>query len=225
MTEDKLHPDRDDALQFSEQLGILQEVTNALSKAASSDDLCRMAVQLGRARLGFDRVGIWFIEEHLGVLRGSFGTDEHGELRDERNVQVEFQHEGLRWHLYSHKEPMALVEHRPLRDHLGQEVGVGDNAVAALWDGDAVIGIVCIDNLFSGQPIRERQLEILRLYATTLGHLITRQRVDEARRASETLFRAFVDNAADAFFLHDGDELGTILDVNRQACESLGYSR
>src|SRR5207248_1379269 len=40
---------------------------------------------------------------------------------------------------------------------------------------------------------------------------------------SEQRFRTFVDHATDAFFLHD--EHGRILDVNRQACESLGYSR
>jgi PAS domain S-box-containing protein len=221
--EDELRQTREAALQFSEQLAALQEVTNELSKAESSDDLCQMAVQLGRSRLGFDRVSIWFIEEHLGIMRGSFGTDERGELRDERNAQVELRHEGLAWRLFSHKEPKALVEHCPLCDHLGREVGEGDNALAALWDGDEVIGVICVDNLFTGQPIRERQLEVLRLYATTLGHLITRKQADEARRATETRFRAFVDHAADAFFLHD--ERGTILDVNRQACESLGYSR
>ena len=42
-------------------------------------------------------------------------------------------------------------------------------------------------------------------------------------RASEGRFRTFVDHATDAFFLHGG--AGTILDVNRQACESLGYTR
>ena len=42
-------------------------------------------------------------------------------------------------------------------------------------------------------------------------------------RASEARFRTFVDRATDAFFLHD--ERLTILDVNRQACDSLGYSR
>lgn len=40
---------------------------------------------------------------------------------------------------------------------------------------------------------------------------------------SEARFRSFVDHATDAFFLHD--DQGIILDVNRQACESLGYSR
>ena len=42
-------------------------------------------------------------------------------------------------------------------------------------------------------------------------------------RASEARFRTFVDHATDAFFLLDDD--WTILDVNRQACDGLGYSR
>ncbi|MEJ2749266.1 MAG: PAS domain S-box protein, partial [Anaerolineae bacterium] len=188
-----------------------------------SDDLYRLAVQLGRSRLGFDRVSIWFIEEHLGIMRGSFGTNEHGELRDERDAQVEFRHEGLAWRLFSHNEPMALVERVPLYDHLGREVGEGDSAMASLWDSDEVIGVICVDNLFTGQAIRERQLEVLRLYATTLAHLITRKQAEEALRASEARFRILVDHAADAFYLHDAKS--TILDVNRQACVSLGYSR
>src|SRR5215510_4331215 len=49
------------------------------------------------------------------------------------------------------------------------------------------------------------------------------QRTEEALRASERRFRVFVDHAADAFFL--SDEQGRILDVNRRACESLGYTR
>jgi PAS domain S-box-containing protein len=42
-------------------------------------------------------------------------------------------------------------------------------------------------------------------------------------RDSEERFRTFVDHASDALFLHRAG--GEILDVNRQACESLGYAR
>ncbi len=42
-------------------------------------------------------------------------------------------------------------------------------------------------------------------------------------RAQELRFRTFVDHAADAFFLIDN--FGKIVDVNRQACEGLGYER
>ena len=49
------------------------------------------------------------------------------------------------------------------------------------------------------------------------------KRAEDALRASERRFRIFVDHATDAFFLHD--DTSRVLDVNRQACESLGCTR
>ena len=46
---------------------------------------------------------------------------------------------------------------------------------------------------------------------------------EEALRVSEGRFAALVNQAADAFFIHDGE--GRFVDVNRRACESLGYTR
>jgi PAS domain S-box-containing protein len=58
-----------------------------------------------------------------------------------------------------------------------------------------------------------------------VAHDITeRKRAEEKLRESERRFRSLVEQAADAFFLSDPRD-GQILDVNRQACESLGYSR
>jgi PAS domain S-box-containing protein len=52
---------------------------------------------------------------------------------------------------------------------------------------------------------------------------IERKRTEEALRVSETRFRTFVDRATDAFFLMD--EQVRVVDVNRQACDGLGWSR
>ena len=49
------------------------------------------------------------------------------------------------------------------------------------------------------------------------------KRAQEALRESERRFRIFVDHASDAFFLFDDNNV--VLEVNRQACQSLGYSR
>ena len=50
-----------------------------------------------------------------------------------------------------------------------------------------------------------------------------RKRAEDELRASEARFRTFADHAMDAFFLHG--EKGVVLDANRQACLSLGYTR
>ena len=51
-----------------------------------------------------------------------------------------------------------------------------------------------------------------------------RRHAEEELRQAETRFRTFVDHATDAFFVLDVEKLA-VLDVNRRACESLGYTR
>jgi PAS domain S-box-containing protein len=66
----------------------------------------------------------------------------------------------------------------------------------------------------SGQPLRQFGV---------LQDVTELRQAEEELRASEARFRTFVDHATDAFFLLDDDS--TILDLNRQACDSLGYSK
>ncbi|MBN1814268.1 MAG: PAS domain-containing protein, partial [Anaerolineae bacterium] len=179
--EEELQRSREAAIHFSERLAALQEITNQLSHVESYDDLSRRAVELGRARLGFDRMGIWFVGERLGLAKGSFGTDEQGQLRDERGMEVEFGPDEPDWQLLYRKAPTVIVQQKPLYDHHRRQVGEGARAVATLWDGDETIGLVAVDNLLSQQPVTEQQLEILRLYATTLGHLFKRKQAEEGR--------------------------------------------
>src|SRR5688572_9201658 len=50
-----------------------------------------------------------------------------------------------------------------------------------------------------------------------------RRRAEHALRVGEERFRTFWEVAADALMMHADD--GTVVDVNRQACENLGYTR
>jgi PAS domain S-box-containing protein len=74
----------------------------------------------------------------------------------------------------------------------------------------------------SGLPVFDQTGRFLG-YRGVGRHITERKRVEEALRESEARFRTFVDHATDTFMLHNED--GEVLDVNRNACESLGYSR
>jgi PAS domain S-box-containing protein len=62
-----------------------------------------------------------------------------------------------------------------------------------------------------------------RRFLCLVRDITERKRAEDKLRESEERFRSFVDHATDGFFLFD--EHQAILDVNRRACESLGYSR
>jgi PAS domain S-box-containing protein len=73
-----------------------------------------------------------------------------------------------------------------------------------------------------GVPIRDGDGKIVKWFGSCTDITDLRQ-AEESLRASEERFRTFVDHAADAFFLLD--DQAHVLDVNRRACESLGYTR
>ena len=74
-----------------------------------------------------------------------------------------------------------------------------------------------------GHPVLNADGESVEFVGSTVD-ITERKNAERALRESETRFRTFVDHAADAFFMLDFEQ-GTIIDVNRCACESLGYAR
>ena len=74
-----------------------------------------------------------------------------------------------------------------------------------------------------GHPVLNAHGELVEVVGTTVN-ITERKRAEEALREGETRFRTFVDHAGDALFVYDLEQR-IVVDVNREACESLGYSR
>jgi len=211
--------------QFSGQLQTLNEIGNGLSKAASVDELCRMAVEVGRSRLGFDRLGVWLLDQNdPNFAVGTWGTDEKGELRDERASRLPTDINKMVKSIALEKNRLGFLPDTNVFNDKGEIVGRAANVAAPLWDGEEVIGYTSADNLLRRQPITERVCDLLALYASMLGHLCTRKRVEEALGESEKRYRALFEQAADSIALVDA-ETGALVEFSERAHENLGYTR
>jgi PAS domain S-box-containing protein len=89
----------------------------------------------------------------------------------------------------------------------------------------SIIAVACL-NYFFAPPLFEFRVDdpddIVRIAAFLMTSLVVTALLTKLR-ATEARFRTFVDQATDAFLLVDED--WTVLDVNRHACDYLGYSR
>jgi PAS domain S-box-containing protein len=210
---------------FSGQLAALHEVSLELSLASSLDDLCRLAIELGRSRLGFDRMSIWFIDRNDPKhMLGTFGVDEKGELRDERAQRTRIEPETMWSELLSGKVSLVYRPDEDLFDHGSQIIGPGEKAAAALWDGSDIIGQISIDNFLTGRPIGEHQRQVLVLYARVIGHLSTLKRAEEAIRQQKELYETMLRAQSDlgeGFVLTEGRR---IIYANEAFCRMSGYS-
>jgi len=205
-----------------ELLGALHEVTLALTEERSLDALCRRAVELGRSRLGFDRMGLRFAIEDGRAVRGSYGVDEKGRTRDERGERREIAPGSTEDRILRRERNCLIEQKAPELDAAGRQVvRGGERVVAGLWDGRRVVGYLSADNRLSGRRIDATLRRVIVLYATTLGHLCTRVRVEQSLRESEERFVLFMRHLPAAVFIKD--EKGRILYLNEYLGERLGW--
>ncbi|HER20016.1 MAG TPA: PAS domain S-box protein, partial [Chromatiales bacterium] len=77
--------------------------------------------------------------------------------------------------------------------------------------------------LVAEMRVAESEWEGEPVYLASLRDVTARKRAEEAVRESEIKFRTLFDSSNDAIMIHDLD--GHFLEVNRVACERLGYTR
>jgi len=198
LAEKALKEKQDAERHFKERLTALLEVNNELMETPSFESLCRRAVELGRERLGFDRLGIWFTCPDALHVDGSFGIDEQGCVRDERSRHMPLSDQQRE--MLAAGKPVRVIRKsgRDLRDDEGRIVGKGEQAWTSIWNGQKNIGFLITDNLLQRRPITDDDSELLGLFASSVGHLCLIRRTEEQiRELNEQLERRVQDRTAE----------------------------
>jgi diguanylate cyclase (GGDEF)-like protein len=169
---------------FAQRLALLHELHFELAEADTIEDLCRTAVDMGREATGVGRLSIWFFDQNDSKwLQGTFGIDEAGAIRDERDARVATDTEIYDEEFLERRVPFKLIKEISARDHTGTVVGTADLVVAPMWDGAHSIGVLSADNLLGGIPIDHEECELVALLARMAGYLVTIKRKEEMLRA------------------------------------------
>jgi PAS domain S-box-containing protein len=174
---------------FQERLKALHDITTELAQIDNLPTLCRRSIELARDRLGFDRIGLYLIDEDdPGIMNGTFGTNPEGEVRDESAARDRIAENDYITGALADKVRFRFWQDVPLW-HEHQIVGHGWNGIALLWNGAEGIGWLVTDNLLTQAPLLPYQPELLSLYGTTLGYLVTNLRARIALHESEERYR------------------------------------
>jgi PAS domain S-box-containing protein len=98
--------------------------------------------------------------------------------------------------------------------------GLANVLLAPLMDDGRVLGFLGFANKTGG--FIDHDVCLAKAFAEFATIALRQKWSQEALRESEAHFRQLFESSADAIFLHDQ---GQIIEVNEQACRSLGYSR
>ncbi len=202
-------------------LTALHEITLELTRAETLDDYYRTTVVQGRQKLGLERMALLLYDPATDGVSGTYGTDTDGSLVDERHLHFDPDRQPGLLRRTTDRALRFAVEEQVQLFTGDRAVGVGQNAVAALWN-QGLLGWLAVDNGIHHRPITQVQLDTLALYALTAGSLLARKRAEFALRDSEERYRTLINTMSEGIVLQDRD--GAIRAWNPAAERILGLS-
>ncbi|HSC88999.1 MAG TPA: AraC family transcriptional regulator [Polyangiaceae bacterium] len=158
-----------------------------LSSYRDLDTVYRRAVELGRDRIGLERVSLFLYDSSSERLVGTWGTGVAGETTDEHHIYFTagFHHReataqaiaGIsRWMVFQDVPLTVQVDGEP------RVVGIGWNAVTPILGRAGPIGLLANDAARSGSALDESKQVQTAIFCRLLGSII-----EDLRRGAEEL--------------------------------------
>ncbi len=152
------------------QLEILYNTHRLISSDIELEKILSYIVKGVQEGLGFDRVGIFEIDEQHNMIKGRLGIDKWGKQENIENQVYSMDEadnnfariaKGKLEYFFTEDADSAL----PPSQKKYMVPGVGQNVVVSMKARGTIIGMIAVDNLISKKPITEDDRQLLTTFA------------------------------------------------------------
>ncbi|KXK36527.1 MAG: Blue-light-activated protein [Candidatus Hinthialibacteria bacterium OLB16] len=162
-------------------------IADELLDCPDEDTITRMAVELGRERLGMERLAFHRMENE--TLFGTYGTDAQGNTIDEKSYKKQFDRkwfEALKIETGSNYQWYYIDGgHYSWNNGEMDQIGSGWVVMTPVASSQKWQGVFFNDTALSGKPYDPTRQELLAVYASLFSNIIERRRSEEARSKLE----------------------------------------
>ena len=153
------------------------------------DEFYRRTVEFGLERLGFERLALFRYDAETNLAIGTYGTDRKAIWSTNVSFALCLATDGVMGRSLRHSDRFYLEENVRLSGSHVEALGTGWNAAAILWNGTQSLGWLVADNLLTEKPASKSTLDLLALYALSVGALLAQKQTHAALRESEAHLR------------------------------------
>lgn len=141
------------------------------------DIVLRRAVELGRDRIGLERVSLFLFDDSDEYLCGTYGTGLAGETTDEKHIYFEagFHHREATAKALAGVSPYMIFADAPLTVQVEGEariVGHGWNAITPILGRSSPLGLLANDTARTGSAVDESRQVQTAILSRFLGSII-----------------------------------------------------
>jgi signal transduction histidine kinase/ActR/RegA family two-component response regulator len=203
------------AEEYRELLQKLHEVTLRLTQTADLDSLQRESVRAAITDLGIDRLALFALDHEKGLMLGTYGTNNDGELTDEHWYSAAIPQHQIFMAAAEKPGEVIVKEDAPIY-YNKVVVGRGWNSLVGLYADGKHLGWMAADNFLRRRTLMPYQREVMKLFAAIVAQLIRAKQVQQemhllnARLSQQTAALAHAKDQAEAASRAKSDFLATI---------------